>query len=252
MSDNENSMALMDHLNELRKRIIFVLVGFIASFAVSLFFVQRIYHWLIYDLNVGAKLTVLGPSDILKIYFLIAGFMAIVLTLPLILWQLWAFVSPALTLKERRLSLSYIPPIFLLFLGGLAFGYFVIFPNILHFLIRLNGGMFQMMFTTDKYFGFLINLVLPFGIIFELPVVVVFLTTLGILSPQKMRKMRKMAYLCLVILATMISPPDFVSHSMVAVPLLLLYEICVSVCGVAYRRRQKRLARAEQELNATV
>ncbi|MFT8318920.1 MAG: twin-arginine translocase subunit TatC [Sporolactobacillus sp.] len=252
MNDSDQGMALMDHLKEMRKRIIIVLITFIVSFAFSLFFVRRIYRWLIFDLNIHAKLTVLGPSDIIKVYFMIGGLMAITLTLPMILWQLWLFVAPALTPKERRISLSYIPSIFLLFLSGIAFGYFVVFPNILRFLVSLNGGMFQMMFTTDKYFGFLINLVLPFGILFELPVVVVFLTSLGILSPKKMRKMRKMAYLCLVILATMISPPDFVSHSLVAVPLLLLYEICVSVSGFAYRRRQRRLAAAERELNATV
>ncbi|MFT8872335.1 MAG: twin-arginine translocase subunit TatC [Sporolactobacillus sp.] len=251
--EQDTSMAMMGHLQELRKRIIIVLVVFVASFAFSLFFVQRLYRFLIANLtHIQTKLIVLGPTDIIKVYFMIAGFMAITLTLPVILWQLWRFVAPALTPRERRFSLSYIPFIFLLFVGGVAFGYFVVFPNIFHFLVRINGGMFSMLFTTDKYFGFMVNLVLPFGILFELPVVVVFLTSLGILSPKRMRKMRKMAYLGLVILATMISPPDFVSHSLVAVPLLLLYEVCVSVCGFAYRRRQRRLAAAERELNATV
>ncbi|WP_420852780.1 twin-arginine translocase subunit TatC [Sporolactobacillus pectinivorans] len=251
MTKSGQSMTLMEHLNELRRRFILVLIAFIISFGASLFFVRKLYYWLIYDLGIHGKLTVLGPTDILWVYFMLAGVIALAVTIPFIAWQLWLFVSPALTEKERRIAVAYIPSIFILFICGIAFGYFVVFPNILRFLISINGGMFTVMFTTDKYFGFLINIVLPFGFLFELPVVVVFLTNLGILSPARMKKMRKISYLCLVVLATMISPPDFVSHSLVAVPLLLLYEICVTVSGVAYRRRKKRMAAAEKEFSAS-
>ncbi|WP_373292349.1 twin-arginine translocase subunit TatC [Sporolactobacillus putidus] len=244
-------MTLLEHLNDLRKRFIIVLVTFILSFAGALVFVRPLYYWLINDLNIRGKLTVLGPTDIIWVYFMLAGVAAIGVTIPIAAWQLWLFVSPALTEKERKIALAYIPSIFLLFFCGILFGYFVVFPNILHFLVAMNAGMFTVMFTTEKYFSFLLNIVLPFGFLFELPVVVVFLTNLGILTPARMRKMRKASYLSLVILATMISPPDFVSHSLVAVPLLLLYEISVTFSAVAYRRKQKRMRAAEKGLPAS-
>ncbi|WP_010631947.1 twin-arginine translocase subunit TatC [Sporolactobacillus vineae] len=251
MKKGNRDMTLIEHLSELRKHFIVILVAFIVSFGVSLFYIRRLYYWLIHDLGVNGKLTVLGPTDIIRVYFMLGGVVALAITIPVAAWQLWLFVAPALTEKERKIAASYIPAIFLLFLCGLVFGYFVVFPNILRFLMSINGGMFTVMFTTEKFFEFLINIVLPFGILFELPVVVVFLTNLGLLRPQLMKKMRKVAYLSLVVLATMISPPDFVSHSLVAVPLLLLYEICVTVSGVAYRRRMKRLSVAKRELSAS-
>ncbi|WP_332239087.1 twin-arginine translocase subunit TatC [Sporolactobacillus sp. KGMB 08714] len=242
-------MTLLEHLNDLRKRFIVVLVTFVLSFAGALVFVRPLYRWLVNDLSIRGKLTVLGPTDIIWVYFMLAGVVAIGVTIPIAAWQLWVFVAPALTEKERKIALAYIPSIFLLFFCGVFFGYFVVFPNILHFLVAMNAGMFTVMFTTEKYFGFLLNIVLPFGFLFELPVVVVFLTNLGILTPARMRKMRKAAYLILVILATMISPPDFVSHSLVAVPLLLLYEISVTFSSVAFRRKQRRMRAAEKELS---
>ncbi|MDD9148117.1 twin-arginine translocase subunit TatC [Sporolactobacillus sp. CQH2019] len=242
-------MTLLEHLNDLRKRFIVVLVTFVLSFAGTLVFVRPLYRWLVNDLSIRGKLTVLGPTDIIWVYFMLAGVVAIGVTIPIAAWQLWVFVAPALTEKERKIALAYIPSIFLLFFCGVFFGYFVVFPNILHFLVAMNAGMFTVMFTTEKYFGFLLNIVLPFGFLFELPVVVVFLTNLGILTPARMRKMRKAAYLILVILATMISPPDFVSHSLVAVPLLLLYEISVTFSSVAFRRKQRRMRAAEKELS---
>ncbi|GGL54087.1 Sec-independent protein translocase protein TatCd [Sporolactobacillus putidus] len=251
MMKDSRKMTLLEHLNDLRKRFIIVLVTFILSFAGALVFVRPLYYWLINDLNIRGKLTVLGPTDIIWVYFMLAGVAAIGVTIPIAAWQLWLFVSPALTEKERKIALAYIPSIFLLFFCGILFGYFVVFPNILHFLVAMNAGMFTVMFTTEKYFSFLLNIVLPFGFLFELPVVVVFLTNLGILTPARMRKMRKASYLSLVILATMISPPDFVSHSLVAVPLLLLYEISVTFSAVAYRRKQKRMRAAEKGLPAS-
>lgn len=251
MTKGGQSMTLLEHLNELRKRFIIVLAAFIVSFGVSLAFVRRLYYWLIYNLGLHGKLTVLGPTDIMWVYFMLAGVVALSVTIPFAAWQLWIFVSPALTGKERRIALSYIPSIFILFICGISFGYFIVFPNILHFLISINAGMFTIMFTTEKYFEFLIHIVLPFGFLFEIPVAVVFLTNLGLLTPVRMKKARKISYLCLVILATMISPPELISHMLVAVPLLLLYEISVALSGFAYRRKKKRMAAAEKEFSAS-
>lgn len=241
----DKNMTLSDHLNELRRRLIYVFVFFILSTACALFFTNRIYRFLIRDVG-GDKLAVLGPSDIIWIYFLIAGVAAIALTLPFAAWQAWRFVAPALTARERAITLAYIPAIFFLFAGGIAFGYFVVFPNIFQFLLTINDGMFTLVLTADRYFRFMINIVLPFGFLFELPVLVVFLTNLGIITPTFMRKKRRIAYFLLIVLAVILSPPDFVSDAVMSVPLLLLYELSITFSAMASRRRQKRM-RAEAD-----
>lgn len=245
----EKNMSLIEHFTELRKRLISIFIVFVTSAAIMLFFTKRVYLWLVADLGVTNKLAVLGPTEIVSVYFLIAGVVAIAVTIPFAAWQLWLFIAPALSEKERRLTLSYIPAIFLLFVGGIVFGYEVVFPNILHFLLGMNDNMFQVLFTTDRYFRFMINVVLPFGILFELPVIVVFLTNLGILTPMRMKKMRRIAYFVLIVIGVVLSPPDFVSDTVMSIPLLLLYEICVTVASITYRRKLRRKRTAEEQMS---
>src|SRR5690606_34536833 len=134
----------------------------------------------------------------------LAGIVAIAATLPIICYQIWAFVKPGLTPRERKITLPYIPAIFLLFIGGLVFGYTLFTNFIIPFLLSLNNGMFEVMFTVDGYFKFLLRITLPLAILFELPIIVMFLTSLGILTPDFMRKTRKYAYFILVVISTLI------------------------------------------------
>ncbi|MED7634089.1 UNVERIFIED_CONTAM: twin-arginine translocase subunit TatC, partial [Lactobacillus paragasseri] len=154
-------------------------------------FVQDIYDWLIRDLD--GKLAVLGPSEILWVYMMLSGICAIAASIPVAAYQLWRFVAPALTKTERKVTLMYIPGLFALFLAGISFGYFVLFPIVLSFLTHLSSGHFETMFTADRYFRFMVNLSLPFGFLFEMPLVVMFLTRLGILNPYRLAKARKLS-----------------------------------------------------------
>jgi sec-independent protein translocase protein TatC len=236
MEDKE--LNLIDHLDELRKRLIISAVAFVAFFIVGFMYVEEIYSWFVRDLDV--KLIVLGPSDIVWIYFMIATLIAIAGTIPIIALQLWLFVKPALKPIERRISLSYIPALFILFIVGLAFGYFVIFPTVLNFLVELSGDMLVTNFTADKYFRFIMNMTLPFGILFELPVVVMFLTSLGVINPYVLTRIRKYAYFVLIVISVIISPPDFMSDVLVTIPLLILYEISINLSKIVYRRKLKK------------
>ena len=175
------------------------------------------------------KLMVLGPSDIIWIYFMLASVIAITATIPILAFQIWLFVKPALKPNEIKATLAYIPALFFLFIIGLAFGYFVIFPMIYQFLLNLGGDLFLTNFTVEKYFKFLFNMTIPFGVLFELPVVIMFLTSIGLLNPYVLQKVRKYAYFILVVVAVCITPPDFMSDFVVAVPLLLLYEISITL-----------------------
>ena len=236
MEDKE--LQLVDHLEELRKRIIISAVAFILFFIVGFIYVGDIYKWFVRDLDV--KLMVLGPSDIMWIYFMIATIVAVTGTIPVLALQIWIFVKPALRPVERRITLSYVPALFFLFLIGLSFGYFVIFPMVLKFLVNMGADMFVTNFTAERYFSFIMNMTLPFGVLFELPVVVMFLTSLGIINPFVLSKIRKYAYFVLIIIAVVITPPDFMSDFVVTLPLLLLYEISINLSKFVYRKKLKK------------
>ncbi|WP_042347778.1 twin-arginine translocase subunit TatC [Bacillus massiliigorillae] len=234
---DQRNMNAIEHLNEMRKRIIFTLIIFLLLFCLAFVFVEEIYQFLVKDLNF--KLVVLGPSDVIYVYVILSGISAIAVTIPVAAHQIWLFVKPALSKKEQKLALAYIPALFLLFIAGISFGYFLLFPLVLTFLMSLSTEMFQAFFTTEKYFRFLLQMTLPFGILFELPVVIMFLTSLGVINPYRLQKIRKYAYFVLIVISVFITPPDFISDVLVIIPLILLYEGSVSVSKIVYKRKQR-------------
>ena len=237
--ENENQeLNILEHLDELRKRLIITAVSFLIFLCASFFYVKDIY--LFFTRYLDDQLLVLGPSDVMWIYFTIACVVAVAFTIPVLALQIWLFVKPALKKQEQKIALSYIPALFLLFIAGLAFGYFVIFPLVMNFLVELGAGVMDISFTADRYFKFIINMSLPFGVLFELPIVMMFLTSLGILNPYVMAKIRKYAYFVLIVVAVIITPPEFMSDFVVSVPLLLLYEISISLSKIVYKRKLKK------------
>jgi sec-independent protein translocase protein TatC len=213
--------------------------SFLVLLILSFVFVQDIYYWLIKDLPM--KLAVLGPSDILWVYLVLASIIALAATIPIAAHQLWLFIRPALSEKEKSITLVYIPALFILFIAGISFGYFVLFPLVFQFLLSLSQDMFTTFFTTEKYFAFLFRMTLPFGFLFELPVVVMFLTSLGVLNPYKLQKARKYAYFLLILTAVLITPPDFISDILVTIPLVFLFECSLLLSKAMYRKKQKVL-----------
>ncbi|MGM8366724.1 twin-arginine translocase subunit TatC [Virgibacillus sp. W0181] len=243
MSDNqeinqEKEMDIVGHLSELRKRIIVTGVIFIAFFITAFIFIKDIYYFFQKDIDFVLKYT--SPGDIVWIYFTIAGLVAIVGTLPILCLQLWLFIKPGLTSPEKKISLSYIPAIFFLFIGGLAFGYYLFIQLILPFLLSLNDGMFEELFTVDKYFKFIFRVTIPFAILFELPIITMFLTSLGLITPSFMRRTRKYAYFILLVVGALVTPPDIVLQVVVAIPLFILYEISIYLSSVVYRNKIKK------------
>lgn len=236
--ENDKEMNLTGHLSELRNRLIVTAIFFIVFFIAGFIYVKDIYSFFVKDLDF--KLTVISPGEIIWIHFTMAGLVAIAVTIPLLAFQVWSFIKPGLTSNERKASIAYIPALFLLFIGGMVFGYFMFIKMILPFLLSLNNGMFNEMFTVDKYFKFLLRVTLPFAILFEIPIVAMFLTSIGILTPEYMRKTRKYAYFILIIIGTIVTPPDFVLQIVVAVPLIFLYEISIYMATIVYRKKQRK------------
>jgi sec-independent protein translocase protein TatC len=242
----EKAFQLVDHLEELRKRIIFILVAFFISLISAFVFVDKIYTFLVRDLP--TKLAILGPSDILWVYLKIASIFALAITIPFAAYQVWLFVRPALNERERKVTLAYIPALFLLFIAGISFGYFVLFPIILKFLVSLAGDLFEMFYTTEKYFQFMMQMTLPFGFLFEIPVVIMFLTSIGIINPYVLQKSRKYAYFILIVISILITPPDFLSDVLVIIPLILLYECSVILSKFVFRRVKSKNVAAEEAI----
>lgn len=233
-------MPFLEHLTDLRRRLLIVGVSLVLSVLICFLFVDHIYQLL--ASRSGEKLAILGPGDILSIYVKLSAIGGIAFTIPIAAYQAWRFVVPALQERERKVALMYIPALFLLFLLGLSFAYLVLFPMMYHFVLGLSNGNFDLVITANDYFTFMLNLCLPFGLLFELPVVVLFLSHLGILNPHRLAKMRKPAYLVLSVISITITPPDFLSDVMVIVPLIVLYEISISISRLIHRKRTRETA----------
>ncbi|USK36394.1 twin-arginine translocase subunit TatC [Bacillus sp. F19] len=183
---------------------------FIVFLCYLFLYVKNIYNWIIQDFP--NKLAVLGPSDILWVYLMLSSVVALAGTIPIAAHQIWLYVRPALHENERKVTLAYIPALFILFILVICFGYFLIFPIVFNFLLSLSDDMFMNFFTVKKYFRFMVNMTLPFGLLFELSVIIMFLTSIGILNPYRLQKARKYAYFVLILTSVLITPPDFLSE----------------------------------------
>lgn len=236
-----DEMSVIEHITELRKRLVIVVVFFflavIAGFLLSGPIIKYLQHT---DEAKSLTLNAFNLTDPLMVYMKFAFIIAFIITSPVILYQLWSFVSPGLYEKERKVTLSYIPISVILFLTGVSFSYFILFPFVIEFMERISNDLdVNQVIGINEYFSFLIQLTLPFGLLFQLPVVIMFLTRLGIVTPMFLSKVRKYSYFILLVIAALITPPELASHLMVSIPLFILYEISIWVSKITYRKSQK-------------
>ncbi|RKJ28993.1 twin-arginine translocase subunit TatC, partial [Butyricicoccus sp. 1XD8-22] len=224
---------------ELRKRLIIISIIFLVTLIIGFVFAPNILQFLkSQEIAQSVEWNVFGYTDGIQIYVKCAILVAICFTLPIGMHQLWLFMKPGLTNKEARVAARFIPVAFILFIVGVSFSYFILFPLMLNFMSNINASIGAVeTYGMNQYFTLMFNMLIPIGIVFELPVVILFLTRLGIVTPQRLRKMRKVSYLILVIIGVMISPPDFVSDFLIIIPLLLLFEISIIVSERTYRKK---------------
>jgi sec-independent protein translocase protein TatC len=234
-----NTMALIDHLAELRSRIIAVLAVLVITMIGGLFAATYVLDYLkSVPPADGMTWNAFSLWDGIRIYMQFAFAIGLVITIPFTMFQLWGFVKPGLKEHEQKAALRYVPFSVLLFLVGLFFAYEVVFKMAVYFTSKVNRSMgLTETYGISQYFSFMFNIVLPVALLFELPIVVMFLTAIRILNPKRLQKMRRFAYLVLVIIGTMITPPDFISDMLVAVPLILLYEFSVMLSARIYKKQ---------------
>ncbi len=238
---NHTELTIIEHIDELRKRLMIIAVFFVVAVIASFFLAQPLIHFLQYSNEAKTlQLHSFKVTDPVNIYFQVIFVLAIVMTSPIILYQLWAFITPGLYPTERKATLRYIPYIVFLFLLGVMFSYKILFPYMIHFMAEMSTDMdIQQTIGINEYFQFLLQLTLPFGIVFELPMVVLFLTRLGMITPQMLIKFRKYAYFILMVIGDIITPTDVMSLFIVSIPLCILYEISIIISRFGYRKYLK-------------
>ncbi len=229
-------MGLLDHLDELRKRLVRALAGFVVTFLVCYGFSEQIYSFLarpIYRfLPEGTRLAFLGITDPFILYIKVAALAGLFLGSPFIFYQLWAFVAPGLYRTEKRLAIPFITVGSLLFLGGGAFGYYVAFPFAVEFLLSV-GSQFEPTITVTSYLSFLMTVILGLGVMFEMPTLIFLLSKLGVVTPRFLLRHFRWAVLIIFVVAAIITPtPDVLNLCIFAVPTIALYLLGVAVAWI--------------------
>jgi len=244
-------MSFLEHLEELRWRIIKALVGIILGMIVCWIFIDFIVDAIllkpVVDLNQHLTpgqqpihLQNLKPFGQLFLYMQVAIVGGIILSIPNILYQVWAFIAPGLMPKERRYIRWIVAFSTLCFLSGIAFAYFVMLPAALKFFAGFGSTAIENNIAIDEYMNFIISVMLAAGVVFELPMVSWFLSKLGILTPKFMRKYWRHALVIILILAAVLTPgTDPVSQVLLAIPLIALYEVSIWISAWAWRGKKK-------------
>jgi len=225
----DGSMSLSGHLRELRNRILICVILLVVTFGICLSFAPKIVTLLT---DMGARYdyvyVYIAPQELFLVYMNVALVGAVVICFPVLAYQVYAFCSPGLSGKERAYISGALVAGGLCFLLGVAFAYFISLPFMLRFLIQFTGEVdVSASISIQQYVSFLLTVFVIFGLVFELPVISVLLTGLGLVKAEWLVKGRKVMIVVIFVLAAIITPPDIVSQIMVAVPMLLLYEISI-------------------------
>lgn len=232
--DVQTEQPLRDHLQEFRKRLIICLVVVAIAALACYNYVDDIIALLS---GPAGKLYFMNPSEVFFTYMEIALYAGILFTLPVLLYEVWAFVAPALWPEERRAVLVILPTAVILFYIGLVFAYYLVIPAAVTFFMGFATQTLQPMFSLESYLSFILALTLPFGFIFELPLIVVFLAKIGLVTGNFLKGKRKILIVIAFIFAAVVSPTtDIFTQTMIAVPLIVLYEISLFiVCKVMHK-----------------
>ena len=245
------TMGFLEHLEELRKRIIHSLMAVAVGFGACWGFRERIYEFMqrpimdaLHKNGMPQKLVYLNPTDPFNIYLKIAALAGLFLTSPYVLYQVWMFISPGLYRREKRYLVPFMVSTIALFISGGYFGYKIVYPRALEFLIHL-GSQMQPMITISEYTQLFMSIVLGMGLIFEMPILVFFLAFMGIMSPGFMIKNFCYAIMIIFIIAAIVTPsPDALNMCIFAAPMLGLYALSI---GVAWLVHPEQRARREKK-----
>lgn len=240
LGTDEAGDSLISHFEELRLRL-FIAIGFwLVATIGAWFYAQPLLDWLMVPAQqAGAQFIVLGPQEALFTLFKLAVLLGVFVSVPVWLYQITAFAWPGLTRKERRAVLIGLPFVILLFLLGIAFAYFILLRYVFGFFLGFAGPEVTAALSLSAYVSFVIGLILPFGIIFQLPVLVAVCAFIGVITPHLLRASRKYALLVILLISAVLTPPDVVSQIAMSLPLYVLYEVSIWIAVLVQRRKEK-------------
>jgi sec-independent protein translocase protein TatC len=237
--DGSLRMSFLEHLEELRKRIIYSLYGVLAGCGISFFFAQRLTDYLQrYLTSHGGKLIYTEFTGGFMFYFKVGALSGLILATPVLLWQLWMFVAPGLYQREKKIVVPFVMSATALFASGVAFAHIIAIPSMLEFFGKFENAYIDMRPNASAAFDFYVKMVLGFGIVFQMPILVFFLARFGIVTAGFLWKQFRYAILVIFVIAALITPSaDPVNQTIFAAPMIVLYIISI---GVAWMFQKKR------------
>lgn len=238
----DEKISFTAHLKELRKRLIICFIAVGIGFALTYGFKEKIFEILtlplIHEMKAGEKMIFTGLSEAFFIYMKLSFFAGIIIASPVVFYQIWVFVAPGLYHNEKRNIIPIVIFSMFFFVGGVVFCYFVVFPVAIKFFLGFASNIIQPLPAMSEYLTFATKMLLGFGLVFQLPLVIIFLAKLGIVTVEFLRKNRKYAILLIFIVAALLTPtPDIFNQLLMAVPLMILYEI--SIIGALFFKKKK-------------
>lgn len=239
--DGEQVMTLTDHLRELRNRVVVCIVILVVAFVIFLGFAQQIVDLLTQmGLESGYQFVYLSPQELMIQYLGVSGVCAIVLTIPVLAYEVYAFMAPGLKKNENRFFMAAMVLGIICFVIGVLFAHKISMPFMLKFLYAFNTTDYIVAsISIESYLSFVMTVYIIFGIVFEMPIITGTLTQFGLLKPEWLVKGRSIAIVLVFVIAAIITPPDIVSQIMVALPMIFLYQISIVLCKVIYKFKKK-------------
>lgn len=235
----DQKSSVLEHLGELRRRLIRCLLAVLFTSILSFIFAKQIFNILIMPAE-GINLVFIEMTEMIGTYMKVSFASGIILAMPYLVYQVLMFIFPALTPREKRYILVILPWVALMFIGGVAFGYFILVPPATKFLITFGSDIASPQIKIGNYISIVIRLLLAIGLVFELPIITTFLARIGVVSPKWLAAKRKLAIVFAFILAAIITPTfDPINQSLVAAPLIILYEMSIWLAKLVYRRKGK-------------
>ncbi len=238
-----SKMPFLAHLTELRRRLVICCIAVGVGFGVSYYFSKTIFKVMMMPLldvlPEGSSLIYTNLPEAFFTYLKIGLWGGVVLALPVIFYQLWGFVAPGLYRKERKYAIPFVIWSCLLFLVGAVFGYLVVFPFGFKFFLKFSDETIRALPAMAQYFSFSLKLLFGFGLIFELPVIMVFLARMGLVNAKFLSKQRKFAFLLIFVVGAILTPPDIISQLFMAGPLIILYEVSIVLVRLIQRKKEK-------------
>jgi len=235
--NKEDKLTLVEHLTELRNRIVYMAVALVAAILISYNFAEILVKDMI-GIVPDINFVFIAPAELLLSYIKIAVIIGLVVSAPFLITQIWLFISPGLEKKERRTIVFSLMFGGVFFIIGSVFAYIVVLPLMIQFFMSFQMEGIEEMISFNNYLSLVMNTVLSFGLIFEMPSIMVILTRLGVVRSKFLRSNRKYIILVIFVMAAVLTPPDIISQTLLALPMILLFELGIFLSRIVERKRE--------------